>query len=114
MAELMPITRPARSTSGPPELPGLMAASVWMKSATAYCVPSSSLSELRSLADTMPLVTVERRPSGLPMATTGWPTCTWRSSPSVAVGSPVASILMSATSVVGSRPMTRARKMRRS
>ena len=27
--ELMPTTRPARSTSGPPELPGLMAASVW-------------------------------------------------------------------------------------
>ena len=28
--ELMPTTRPDRSTSGPPELPGLMAASVWI------------------------------------------------------------------------------------
>lgn len=28
MAVLMPMTRPSASTSGPPELPGLMAASV--------------------------------------------------------------------------------------
>jgi hypothetical protein len=32
IAVLMPITSPARFSSGPPELPGLMAASVWMKS----------------------------------------------------------------------------------
>jgi hypothetical protein len=31
IAVLMPTRRPARSTSAPPELPGLMAASVWMK-----------------------------------------------------------------------------------
>ena len=31
IAELMPTTRPFMSTSGPPELPGLIAASVWMK-----------------------------------------------------------------------------------
>ena len=31
MAVLMPITSPAKLTSGPPELPRLMAASVWMK-----------------------------------------------------------------------------------
>ena len=31
MAVLMPTSRPCRSTSAPPELPGLMAASVWMK-----------------------------------------------------------------------------------
>ena len=30
--ELMPMTRPAASISGPPELPGLIAASVWMTS----------------------------------------------------------------------------------
>ena len=30
MAVLTPTTRPAESSSGPPELPGLMAASVWM------------------------------------------------------------------------------------
>ena len=31
IAVLTPISRPARSTSAPPELPGLIAASVWMK-----------------------------------------------------------------------------------
>jgi hypothetical protein len=31
IAVLMPIRRPFMSTSAPPELPGLMAASVWMK-----------------------------------------------------------------------------------
>ena len=30
MAELIPTTSPARLSSGPPELPGLMAASVWI------------------------------------------------------------------------------------
>jgi hypothetical protein len=30
MAVLMPITRPSRFRSGPPELPGLIEASVWM------------------------------------------------------------------------------------
>ena len=32
MALLMPISAPRTSTSGPPELPGLIEASVWMKS----------------------------------------------------------------------------------
>ena len=32
MAELIPITSPSRLNMGPPELPLLMAASVWMKS----------------------------------------------------------------------------------
>jgi len=32
MAVLMPISSPARFTSAPPELPGLIEASVWMKS----------------------------------------------------------------------------------
>ena len=31
MAVFMPIISPAMSTSAPPELPGLIAASVWMK-----------------------------------------------------------------------------------
>src|SRR5439155_258283 len=34
---LMPITSPCTFTSGPPELPGLMAASVWMKSEPEPC-----------------------------------------------------------------------------
>ena len=32
IAELMPISSPRRLTSAPPELPGLIDASVWMKS----------------------------------------------------------------------------------
>ena len=32
IAALIPTTLPSRSTSGPPELPGLMDASVWRKS----------------------------------------------------------------------------------
>ena len=32
IAELMPITSPSRLNIGPPELPRLIAASVWMKS----------------------------------------------------------------------------------
>ncbi len=32
ISELMPITSPSMSNSGPPELPRLMGASVWMKS----------------------------------------------------------------------------------
>jgi hypothetical protein len=31
MAVLTPISRPALSSSGPPELPGLIAASVWIR-----------------------------------------------------------------------------------
>ncbi len=31
ICELMPTTSPSRFSSGPPELPGLIATSVWMK-----------------------------------------------------------------------------------
>ena len=54
MAVLMPMTLPPASSSGPPELPGLIAASVWMR------FDSDSLLSVvieRPLADTMPLVT---------------------------------------------------------
>ena len=67
----MPMTCPYILTSAPPELPGLMAASVWMHSilklefSERTCLP---------IADTMPLVTVLVRPAGLPMATTFSPT----------------------------------------
>jgi hypothetical protein len=36
-AVLMPTTWPARFRSGPPELPGLMAASVWMNDSYPAC-----------------------------------------------------------------------------
>ncbi len=74
IAELTPTTWPRRLTSGPPELPGLMAASV----CTALMYDESSAVDpvvtgrLRAL--TMPDVTVEVSPSGEPKATTPSPT----------------------------------------
>ena len=71
IAVLMPITAPVESTSGPPELPGLIAASVWMASITASAPESPASSRTgRSSALTMPCVTVPTRPSGEPMAIT--------------------------------------------
>ena len=70
MAELMPIRSPSMSTSAPPELPGLMAASVWMKEPL-----SEMLVSVRFRAEMMPLVTVWPTPNGLPMASTRSPTC---------------------------------------
>jgi hypothetical protein len=60
-----PITRPRASTKGPPELPGLSAASVWI----TWSI-SRPLREriVRPRALTTPLVTVVSKPSGLPMA----------------------------------------------
>ncbi len=67
----MPTTSPFMSTSGPPLLPGLMAASVWI---AGYVVELPWSSEPtftgRFSALTMPLVTVASRPNGDPMATT--------------------------------------------
>ena len=54
-AVLMPTTAPLASTSGPPELPGLIAASVWMRLVMRVAPLSTEMS--RPFADTMPLVT---------------------------------------------------------
>ena len=111
----MPITSPRVFMSGPPELPGLIAASVWMKSVIAYVSrfrPASSLP--RPLALMMPAVTVKFSPSGLPMATTHSPMRSFWSSPSPTVGRPLPSILSTATSVCGSRPTIFALNSRRS
>jgi len=71
MAVVMPIRRPAESSSGPPELPGLMAASVWIR--WSMITPLSACSE-RSSAEMMPVVSVQSRPNGLPIANTFCPT----------------------------------------
>ena len=67
-AVLMPITWPAAFTSGPPELPELIAASVWISPVSGL----DSVSIERSSAETMPWVTVgpPSRARALPMATT--------------------------------------------
>src|SRR5438105_4324050 len=70
IAVLMPITSDDDDTSGPPELPGLSAASVWITSSMVR--PLTERIE-RPSADTTPAVTVDSNPSGLPIATTSCP-----------------------------------------
>jgi hypothetical protein len=72
IAVFTPIRRPALSSRGPPELPGLIAASVWTSPSIAS--PASPPGSSRSRAETMPVVSVQSRPKGLPMAKTFWPT----------------------------------------
>ena len=80
-AVFMPMTRPELSTRGPPEFPGLMAASVWnMLVRFSVEFPEASLAWTdRPLAEMIPWVTVgvpADSPRALPMATTASPTCT--------------------------------------
>ena len=75
----MPITRPAASSSGPPELPGLIEASVWIAPSIWNWV--SDLTD-RSVAETTPTESDCCSPKGLPIAATGWPTTRSASSPS--------------------------------
>ena len=65
IAVLTPITSPRELSSGPPELPGLSAASVWITSGISRPVLARML---RPSALTMPAVTVCSKPSGLPIA----------------------------------------------
>ena len=55
MKVLMPTSSPRASTSGPPELPGLMAASVWMNPPGLRASSEYGLGRLTAL--TMPRVT---------------------------------------------------------
>ena len=109
-AVLTPITSARELTSGPPELPGLRAASVWITSPIRR--PFWARSE-RPTALTMPAVTVDSKPSGLPIATATWPCRTFLELPIVAAGRRSAvSALKTAMSVSGSRPRMRAGKCR--
>ena len=65
----MPTRWPVESTSAPPELPWLMAASVWMKFSNML-MPRFE----RPSADTIPIVTVWPTSNGLPIASTMSPT----------------------------------------
>ena len=100
ICELMPITSPRRLNSGPPELPGFTAASVWMNG--TYESPGSD----RYLALTMPEVTVFSKPYGWPMATTHSPIRVFSGSPTGTTGRSLASIFSTAMSVVLSLPST--------
>ncbi len=80
MAVAMPTISPCMLTSGPPELPGLMAASVCKKSS------KGPWPIWRAFALMMPAVTVAWSPKGEPTAITQSPTWTLSESPSRAKG----------------------------
>jgi hypothetical protein len=106
MAVLMPRMRPAASTSAPPELPGLMAASVWMRSTSA--TPCAGVT-VRPSALTMPEVTLPSSPNGEPIATTGSPTAGVASaSAQTGTGRSLASTRSTARSEAASTPTTSA------
>ena len=107
-AALIPTASPLMFTRGPPELPGLMAASVWMYESKDW------LKIFRPLEETTPTVTVWSNSRGLPMAHTQSPTRTRSESPRRSAGSPSASTFRSARSVLGSDPTRRAASSRRS
>ena len=65
ICELTPITWPCALNSGPPELPGLIAASVWITSSIEKPL-GEEISRWSAL--TTPTVRVRSRPNGLPMA----------------------------------------------
>ena len=73
------MTRPRLSSSGPPELPGLIGASVWM-TLSIWKPLGARISRPRP--ETMPVVAVRSRPSGLPIAIAVSPTLTWSESAS--------------------------------
>ena len=105
ICELTPITRPSESNSGPPELPWLIAASVWIAPSIGV-LSGEVISRLSAL--TMPLVIVLARPNGAPTATTWSPTFTFDESASVSGCSwdAGASISTTATSLAESVPTT--------
>ena len=79
IAVLIPITSPFKLNSGPPELPWLIDASVWIKS--SYLVKLISLFR----AEIIPAVTVPPKPNGLPIATAQSPTLAVSESPNLTV-----------------------------
>src|ERR1700730_1519032 len=106
IAEFIAIRLPSMSTSAPPELPGLIAASVWMASSTVFwLLVSPTVDTGRLSALMMPAVTVPSRPSGEPTATTLWPTRRLADDPMVIAVRPDMSLArMTAMSLVGSVP----------
>jgi hypothetical protein len=105
-AVLTPTTRARESASAPPELPGFSAASVWITSSISRTAEPLRAGSDRPSPDTTPAVTDPASPSGLPTATTSWPTTRSSLSPSRA-GSGVGTCdLITARSDSGSRPTT--------
>ena len=78
----MPITRPERSSRGPPELPGLTAASIWMRSWRTG--PSGVSWNVRPSPEMTPVLIDAYSPNGLPTTNASLPTRTEPGLPSVA------------------------------
>ena len=106
IAELIPITAPVESTNGPPELPGLIAASVCNALMNELSVLESPVVTARSFALIIPVVTVPDSPSGEPIAITASPTAILSLSPNCKAFKPIASIFITAKSNDASRPIT--------
>ena len=104
IAVLMPMTLPSRSASGPPLLPGLMAASVCTRPSRTKSVPGSGRPS--ALMTPMDTVGAPGSPRALPIARTNWPTLRDSESPSAAEGRFSAFTLTSAMSVAASEPIT--------
>src|SRR6185312_9809755 len=109
-AVIMPITWPAELTSAPPESPGAIGASLWMRLVRCSLRPPPVLAVIScASAVTWPWVAlgVPPLPPALPKAATRSPTWTPVLSASSTVGSPVMpSTWISATSAFGDTPMT--------
>jgi hypothetical protein len=107
ICELTPMTCPRVLSSGPPELPGLIGASVCRTSSIEK--PLGAVIS-RSRAEMIPAVAVRSRPNGLPIATASSPTCTLCESAIVSgctSRTADASTLTTARSVEGSEPTIR-------
>ncbi len=102
----MPISSPFRFTKAPPELPGLRAASVWINDSMPILPPLELWLMLLAFALTIPAVTVELNPKGLPTASTHSPILRSSLFPKVIGVSFSASILIRARSVASSVPIT--------
>ncbi len=70
------MTAPVESTSGPPEFPGLIAASVCRALMKELSLEESPAVTGRFFALMIPVVTVPDKPSGDPIAITASPTAT--------------------------------------
>ncbi len=102
----MPTTSPSAVASAPPELPRLSAASVCMTLSITRPATPAQVGSDRPRALTTPAVTVPARPSGLPTATTSWPTRSPLASPRRTGGGVGPSARATARSESGSVPMT--------
>ena len=77
---LMPISSPSASSNAPPELPGLIAASVCINGNRC---PWSSIVRAKALITPDVTDPLNSSPNGLPMAIAGSPTCKESESPIV-------------------------------